>query len=111
MCYFFMVELIRVMEGDLLGVEIIIYFVLLFVCLLYFEFVILLWDNLQKCCFLFDLLWIIVVKYGWFLCYGLFCIVNIDWGMVQFVFQDKDICVLLYVMLFVELQVVEYFLC
>lgn len=46
MCYFFMVELIRVMEGDLLGVEIIIYFVLLFVCLLYFEFVILLWDNL-----------------------------------------------------------------
>ncbi len=52
----------------------------------------------------------IAPKHGWFLRHGLFCIINIDRGMAQFVLQDKDIRALLHAMLFVELQVVEHFL-
>ncbi|EAU0234759.1 EAL domain-containing protein, partial [Salmonella enterica] len=111
MRYFFMAEPIRAMEGELLGVEIITHFASSPARPLHPEFVISSWDNSQKRRFLLDLLRAIAAKHGWFLRHGLFCIINIDRGMAQFVLQDKDIRALLHAMLFVELQVAEHFSC
>ncbi len=97
--------------GDLLGVEITTHFASSPARPLHPEFVISSWDNSQKRHFLLDLLRTIAAKHGWFLRHGLFCIVNIDRGMAQFVLQDKNIRALLHAMLFVELQVAEHFSC
>lgn len=111
MRYFFIAEPIRGIEGDLLGVDIITRFASSFSRPLHPEFVISSWDNTQKRRFMLDLLRIIAGKRCWFLRHGLFCTVNIDRDMAQLALQDKDIRALLHAMLFVGLQVAEYFSC
>lgn len=109
MRYFFVVEPIKGMEGDLLGVEVITQFVSPHARPLHPEFVFSSWDSLQKRRFLLDQLRSIADQRHWFEHHGLFCLFNIDRDMAQLVLQDNDIRTLLHGMLFVGLEITERF--